>query len=120
MSGDTSSSNTVGNPKTTDSPLRAVLESFEAGATSIAGIARETGLSLDLVRAVVDQLIRMGKLRATAMSYGCPIDSSDCGGCASASAMGAACDSGPNHSRGPVLIELSNPSLHQRPSQDDH
>jgi hypothetical protein len=90
-----------------DSPLRAVLQSFEAGATSVADITQDTGLSLDLVRAVMDQLIAMGKLRATALSSGCPVAAPDCGACASASADGAACQPEPKQARGPVLIELN-------------
>lgn len=88
------------------SPLRAVLESFENGAPSVAGIASDTGLSVDLVQAVMDQLIRMGKLRATPLSYGCPTGASNCGSCSLTSEDGSACASGPGTARGPVLIEL--------------
>ena len=89
------------------SPLRWVLESFESGATTVAGIARDTGLSVDLVQAVMDELIRMGKLRATQMTYGCPTGASNCGPCSLASEEGTACASGPGSDRGPVLIELN-------------
>lgn len=93
------------------SPLRAVLESFQNGAATVSGIARDTGLSVDLVQAVMDQLIRMGELRATSMSYGCPTGGSSCGSCSLTSEEGSSCASGPGSARGPVLIELNTQAL---------
>jgi hypothetical protein len=93
------------------SPLRVVLDSFESGTGTVAGIARDTGLSVDLVQAVLDQMIRMGKLRATPLSHGCPTGASNCGPCSLASDEGSACASGPGSDRGPVLIELNTDSL---------
>lgn len=64
---------------TSGSPLRVVLEEFEAGTRSLDLIAKQTGLRRDLVQAIVDHLLRTGHLRAEMLSFGCPAQG--CGGC---------------------------------------
>lgn len=109
---------TAASPNTQSSPLRAVLDAFETGSTSVAEVANKTGLPIDLVRAILDQLIRMGKMRATEMSYGCPTGDSDCGSCAEASESGASCSPEPGSTRGPVLIEINTQAMF-RPERAD-
>jgi hypothetical protein len=89
------------------SPLRAVLDAFAAGATSLTDVARRTGLDRDVVDAAVDHLVRMGRLSAGTLSTGCP--DGGCGSCASGEDGEAACGStGPSAARqGPVLVTLS-------------
>ncbi|MDR1212587.1 MAG: FeoC-like transcriptional regulator [Propionibacteriaceae bacterium] len=61
-------------------PVTSVLEAFELGLRSTDQIARRSGLSLDLVQAVIDHLVRSGHLEATALASGCP--ATGCAGCA--------------------------------------
>ena len=89
-------------------PLTQILEAFGAGATSLAEVARRTGLTDDVVRAGVDHLVRIGRLQASELAQGCP--GGGCGSCASATAAGEpGCGAaGPSPSRGgPVLVALS-------------
>jgi hypothetical protein len=85
------------------SPLRAVLAELTAGAPSLDEVARRTGLDRDVVRAAVDQLVRLGRVRADTLSTSCP--DTGCGGCAASScgSRGAPAPSG----RRPVLVSLS-------------
>jgi hypothetical protein len=53
-------------------PLTQILEAFGAGATSLAEVARRTGLTDDVVRAGVDHLVRIGRLQASELAQGCP------------------------------------------------
>lgn len=87
-------------------PLRAVLESIEAGRSSVPDIAARTGLPPDIVRGAVDQLVRLGRLSAEAMAFGCP--TSGCGSCPSGRGGSAGCGTtGPAAQRqGPVLVTL--------------
>ncbi len=91
-------------------PLSAVLAAFTAGAGSLAEIEAATGLSRDVVAASVDHLVRLGRLRATALATGCP--SAGCGACASASGSGAPCHPGGPDSgrRGRTFVALSLPA----------
>jgi hypothetical protein len=88
-------------------PLRAVLDAFDAGARSRADVVERTGLSGDVVAAAIGHLLRMGRLEARELSTGCP--GGGCGSCASghgeAPGCGAAAPS-PRRS-GPVLVQLS-------------
>lgn len=89
-------------------PLSDVLAAFEAGAPSLAEVARVTGLPRDVVTASVDHLVRLGRLDARELAVGCP--GGGCGTCASGSPDGTpACGSaGPSVSRqGPVLVAIS-------------
>jgi len=91
-------------------PLTAVLAAFEEGVESLPEVAERTGLSLDVVRAAVDHLVRLGRLDAREMATGCP--GGGCGSCASASPDGApGCGaSGPSARRsGPVLVSIGLP-----------
>lgn len=93
-------------------PLRAVLDAFEAGATSLAEVVEHTGLDAGVVNAAVDHLVRSGRLDAKELSMGCP--GGGCGTCASGRSDGTAgCGAaGPSaQRRGPVLVALS---LHRR------
>ena len=110
----------TGSPDAAASPVRAVLASFDQGTTSVAGIAQDTGLSVDLVRAVLDQLIRMGKLQVTKLTAGCPVDAASCGGCVSAAPDGSGCGLGPAESGSPMIIELVPGSLQRASSPEDH
>lgn len=60
-------------------PLTAVLDAYRAGAVTDAEASRATGLSLDVVGAAVDHLVRMGRLERQVLTFGCP--SSGCGSC---------------------------------------
>lgn len=93
----------------TPSPLRAVLDAFHAGCTTLGEVAVRAGLDRDLVEAAVAHLVRTGHLVAETMSTGCP--SGGCGSCASGGAAGPGCGaSGPSVQRsGPVLVTLSLP-----------
>lgn len=87
-------------------PLRAVLESIEAGTSSVADVAARTGLQPDVVRGAVDNLVRLGRLSAEAMAFGCP--SGGCGSCASARGGTPACglSRASAQRQGPVLVTL--------------
>ncbi len=89
-------------------PLSAVLAAFDAGVHSFDEVAQRCGLSVDVVRASVDHLVRMGRLQARELAVGCP--SGGCGSCASAASDGTAgCGApGPSAGRsGPVLVTIS-------------
>lgn len=89
------------------SPLRAVLDAFEAGAGSRADVARSTGLRAEAVDAAVEHLLRMGRLDAKELSMGCP--GGGCGSCASGVDDSPGCGAtaaSPGRS-GPVLVELT-------------
>jgi hypothetical protein len=80
-------------------PLRAVLGAVEGGALTSADIQRTTGLSMDMIRTSLEQLVRMGYLSAEAMATACP--PTGCGSCGSATPQTGTC------ATGPVLIGLS-------------
>lgn len=80
-------------------PLRAVLDAVQSGALTSNEIHRSTGLSMDMIRTSLDQLVRMGYLSAEAMATACP--PSGCGSCGSATAQTGTCPTGP------VLLGLS-------------
>jgi hypothetical protein len=80
-------------------PLSAVLEAVDAGALTSTEIAGRTGLSMDMIRASLEQLVRMHYLTSEALATACP--PSGCGGCSSASAATGTC------ATGPVLVGLS-------------
>ena len=89
-------------------PLRAVLAAFDAGAYSFGEVATRCDLPLDMVRACVDHLVRMGRLDAEELAIGCP--TGGCGSCASGADAGTAgCGSRAPSSRrsGPVLVAIS-------------
>lgn len=93
---------------TVPGPASRVLAAFTDGATSVDGAARMTGLPVDTVRAVVEQLVRMGRMDAKQIQSGCP--GGGCGSCASGHDDGTAGCGAPGPSagrRGPVLVELS-------------
>ena len=69
-------------------PLSALLSEVAAGTPTVAEMARNTGLSTEVLRAGLDHLVRTGRLQATALPIGCP--PSGCGGCASAGGCGVA------------------------------
>ncbi len=89
-------------------PLTAVLRAFDDGVHSLDEVARRCDLSIDVVRASVDHLVRIGRLEAKELAVGCP--SGGCGSCASGTEDGdAGCGApGPSEGRsGPVLVTLS-------------
>ena len=60
--------------------MSAVLDAYRAGAVTHAEASRVTGLSLGMVSAAVDHLVRLGLLERTVVTLGCP--SAGCGSCA--------------------------------------
>lgn len=94
----------------TASPLRAVLTAMRAGTGTVDGVARATGLSGQVVRAAMDQLVRLGRVEASPLTTGCPADG--CGTCPSGvaaedeAATAPGCGSGPRTRSGPVAIAL--------------
>lgn len=89
------------------SPLRSVLDAFDAGARSRADIARHTGLRPGTVDAAIEHLVRMGRLEARSLTSGCP--GGGCGSCASGVDDAPGCGAvAPSPARsGPVLVQLS-------------
>jgi hypothetical protein len=89
------------------SPLRSVLDAFEAGARSRAEVGTRTGLRRDVVDAAIEHLLRIGRLDARELTGGCP--EGGCGSCASGSGDAPGCGApGPSARRsGPVLVTLS-------------
>ena len=89
------------------SPLRAVLDAFEAGAPSRSAVARTTGLRPDVVDAAIAHLLRMGRLDAKELSTGCP--TGGCGSCASGveDAPGCGAPSASPTRSGPTLVQLT-------------
>ncbi len=66
------------------SPVARVLAAITDGADSRKSIAAAAGLSEDLTSAIVDQLVRLGRLKRESLPLGCP--PSGCGDCPTASA----------------------------------
>lgn len=90
---------------TTSGPLSRVLEALAAGAATRVELRRRTGLTDDLVDAVLTHLQRSGQLSAFPTG-GCP--SSGCGACGSGRADGqAGCGAAsPATASGPVALTL--------------
>jgi hypothetical protein len=89
-------------------PLSAVLEAFRDGVRSFDDVAARCDLSVDVVRACVDHLVRIGRLEATELAVGCP--TGGCGSCALSRADGTAgCGAtGPSDTRtGAVAVAIS-------------
>lgn len=84
-------------------PLREVLAAIDDGAVTSLQIQSRTGLSMDMVRASLQQLQRMGELTAEELATSCA--SGGCGSCASASAHSGTC------ATGPLLVGLSRTRL---------
>ena len=61
------------------SPQQSVLDAFDDGATTLDDVARRVGLSRDVVDAVVEYLLRTGRLAAERLTAGCP--DGGCGAC---------------------------------------
>nr|WP_300143490.1 FeoC-like transcriptional regulator [Propionicimonas sp.] len=88
-------------------PLSLVLAEIESGTSTLAEMARHSGLDETVVRAAVDHLVRSGRLEARELAIGCP--PSGCGGCAMAAddktpGCGA---SAPAAGRRPALVTLT-------------
>jgi hypothetical protein len=79
------------------SPLRAVLTQIAQGTPTLAAMARNTGLSPDVLRAALDHLIRIGRVDAQALG-GCAGEG--CSGCA----LSAVCV--PNQSRRGMALSV--------------
>lgn len=76
------------------------MDAMTAGATSRASIALRAGLDPDVVDAAVEELTRLGVLRAEDLTTTCPTDG--CSGCAAPTGHGCS-----SPGRGPVLLSLS-------------
>lgn len=60
-------------------PVTAVLAEINAGTASVVDLAARTGLAPDLVRAVVDRLVRTGRVAPWRPPSGCaPAGCADC------------------------------------------
>lgn len=60
-------------------PVTAVLTQIEAGVRSVPDLVSRTGLTPDLVRAVIDRLIRAGRVQPLVISSACaPTGCRDC------------------------------------------
>ena len=97
-------------PEATVSPLRAVLDCFEAGCGTVPEISLRTGLPRDVVDAAVEQLVRSGRVLARELQLGCP--TGGCGSCALAvegePGCGATAPSTPGvRGRRPALVTLT-------------
>lgn len=91
---------------TTAGPASRVLAAFSEGATSLPDVAATTGLPVATVRAVVEQLVRMGRMDARALA-GC--SGGGCAGCAARGIDPTACgvlDASLGGRGRPVLVEL--------------
>lgn len=88
-------------------PLQAVLDAVRSGTSSLAEVEDRTGLSRDVVSGAVDHLVRLGRLSAATMAFGCP--GGGCGTCASGSAGAPGCGAAAasTERRGPVLVTIS-------------
>ena len=73
----------------TVAPLSAVLTAIRDGARSLAEVAKATGLDHDMVRTLVDHLVRTRRLIVRELAAGC--SSGSCGECA----VSQGCGSGP-------------------------
>lgn len=89
-------------------PTRAVLAHIEAGAGSVAEIARRTGLDIGVVGLAVERLVSSGHLSAQKLQTGCP--DGGCSACPSGTAAGTRCGMGASSAGGgPVMLSLSVP-----------
>lgn len=88
-------------------PLRAVLTALEGGAATLDGVATATGLTRDVASAAVAHLVRLGRLSAEQLAFGCP--GAGCGSCAFGSDGAPGCGPAgpPGKARGPVLVTLT-------------
>ena len=76
-------------------PVTSVLRALDGGAVTVAEVVDRTQLSEDIVRAALEALERMGRVRPESLAPGCL--SQACGSCGSAS----------NCATGPVPLEFS-------------
>lgn len=67
------------------SPLRSVLDALEQGAPTVAAVRARTGLDATVVDAVMDHLVRTGRVGTSRFVLGCP---GSCGACPAAGAAG--------------------------------
>ena len=88
-------------------PLRAVLQAFDDGASTLHEVGVRTGLDPDVVRAAVDHLVRTGYLDARELAVGCP--GGGCSSCASGVDDGPGCGATASSvdRSGPVLVALT-------------
>jgi hypothetical protein len=70
------------------SPLHAVLDAVNRGATTRPAIATRTGLDPDVVDGAVDHLLRIGRVTMPTLKTGCP--DGGCSGCGSVTGSGCA------------------------------
>jgi hypothetical protein len=83
-------------------PLHLVLAEITAGTPTLTEISRRTGLTLDVVHAAIDHLVRAGRITSTQLSLGCPT-----GGCGTCSSSGGCSLPAAVGRRRPGLVSLS-------------
>lgn len=93
----------------TRGPMHRVVDALARGAASRSELATESGLPRDVADAVLDHLVRIGRVGAGTLGVGCP--DQGCGACPSGRDDGeAGCgSSAPGRSRGPVALSLRPP-----------
>lgn len=67
-------------------PLSSVLDAVDGGAVTVAEVVDRTGMPEDTVRAALEMLTRMGRVRHETLTSGCP--ETGCGTCAVAGSCG--------------------------------
>ncbi|MCU0297810.1 MAG: FeoC-like transcriptional regulator [Candidatus Nanopelagicales bacterium] len=70
-------------------PLSSVLAAVEGGAVTVAEVVDRTAIGEDTVRAALEVLTRMGRVRHETLTSGCP--STGCGSCG----VAGSCSTGP-------------------------
>jgi hypothetical protein len=94
------------NDGTSLSPTRAVLATIEAGAGSVAEIARRTGLDTGVVGLAIERLVTSGHLSAQRLQAACP--TGGCHACPSGLAGRPGCSAAASSRHdGPVLVSLT-------------
>ncbi|MBK8469282.1 MAG: hypothetical protein IPL45_05710 [Actinomycetales bacterium] len=98
--------NTPG-PPPTDGPVRRVIRSLGDGCATRTAVSQQTGLDAQTVDAILDHLVRSGRISATRLGGACP--DTGCGACPSGRADASpGCTPTEAHSgRGPVALTLA-------------
>ncbi|HEX2705429.1 MAG TPA: FeoC-like transcriptional regulator [Candidatus Lustribacter sp.] len=87
-------------------PMHRVVDALATGAASRSELATMSGLPRDVADAVLDHLVRIGRVGVDSLGVDCP--DQGCGACPGgrAGAQAGCGSSGPGRSRGPVAMSL--------------